>query len=242
MRSGRPPCAGSCRPCARPVRSRGSGSTAPLSQGSKRSASAGPCLKPWPEPPPSSHTRPSWSGCGAMTKCMSAVISYWHARWPDQRRVGQRREAMGEVRAREALVLGDGDALERLGIARRPVDVRGDLHPAPVEVAEAVGGAVVVDPAGDAGRAPGGGGAEVEDVLVGDAQVEHAREQRAPARRRTPTRRGRPPGAGRRRAAPRRRRGAPRRGRARRPPPPPARRAPSPRRGRAGCPPRARRA
>ena len=69
----------------------------------------------------------------------------------DERRVGERREAMGEIRARKALVLGDGDALERLGVARRAVDVRGDLHPAPVEVAEAVGRAVVVDPAGTPG-------------------------------------------------------------------------------------------
>ena len=37
----------------------------------------------------------------------------------DERRLGQGREAMREIRAREALVLGDGDALERLGVARR---------------------------------------------------------------------------------------------------------------------------
>ena len=47
----------------------------------------------------------------------------------DERRVGQRREAMGEVGAREALVLGDGDALERLGVARRALDVRARPSP-----------------------------------------------------------------------------------------------------------------
>src|SRR3954462_13811312 len=54
---------------------RGSGGSAPASHRSTFSASAGPCLKPCPEPPPSSHTRPSCSGCGATRKRVSAVSS-----------------------------------------------------------------------------------------------------------------------------------------------------------------------
>ena len=52
-----------------------SGSGAPpASAAATSSAIAGPCLKPWPEPPPSSHT-PACSGCGAAMKCESGESS-----------------------------------------------------------------------------------------------------------------------------------------------------------------------
>src|SRR6516164_5523184 len=41
------------------------------------SPSAGPCLNPCPEPPPTSQT-PSCRGCRSTTKSPSAVCSYWH--------------------------------------------------------------------------------------------------------------------------------------------------------------------
>ena len=101
---------------------------------------------------------------------------------------------------------------------RRSVDVGRDLHAAPVEVAEPVGRAVVVDPARHAGRRPAAVGGEVEDVLLGDAQVEQPRRTAAASTRRTPRRRGRPRARGRRRARHARRRAA--RSRSRRAPRP----------------------
>src|SRR5579885_3302927 len=43
------------------------------------SPTAGPCLKPWPEPPPTSHTF-SNSGCRSIRKSPLDVFSYWHTR------------------------------------------------------------------------------------------------------------------------------------------------------------------
>ena len=68
-----PPCGSRAPPSALRARS-GSGSGAPPSAAAIRSAIAGPCLKPWPEPPPSSHT-PGCSGWRAAMKCESGDSS-----------------------------------------------------------------------------------------------------------------------------------------------------------------------
>ena len=53
---GEPPAVRSEWSNVRPVRANiGSGGASPVSQRSISSARAGPCLKPWPEPPPSNH-------------------------------------------------------------------------------------------------------------------------------------------------------------------------------------------
>src|ERR1051325_11332476 len=59
----------------------GSGSRLLSRQSATYSASAGPCLKPCPEPPPTSH-QSLRSGCRATTKWASGVRSYWQTRAP----------------------------------------------------------------------------------------------------------------------------------------------------------------
>src|SRR5439155_3825411 len=55
---------------------KGSGSRRASMESATYSASAGPCLKPWPEPPPRSH-QSSRSGWRSKRKCVSDVRSYW---------------------------------------------------------------------------------------------------------------------------------------------------------------------
>ena len=50
-------------------------------QSAMYSASAGPCLNPWPEPPPKSHHE-GRSGWRPKRKCESDDRSYWQTRVP----------------------------------------------------------------------------------------------------------------------------------------------------------------
>ena len=95
----------------------------------------------------------------------------------DERCVGQRGEPGGDVGAHARLMLGARDPAQGLGVDLGALDVGRDLHAAPVEVAQAVGGAVVVDPAGDAGRRPRGARPEEEHVLLRDAQAHEVTEE-----------------------------------------------------------------
>ena len=145
---------------------------------------------------------------------MSAVSSYWQTRVPTSGATASAGKWRARISRARRSCSGTRHAVAVGVEAGRALAVRADLHAAPVDVADAVGGGVVVDPRRDAGRAPRRARAEVEDVLLGDAQVDEAAEQRAAATRRTPRRRGRPRAGGRRRARPRRRPAAPRRARA----------------------------
>ena len=148
---------------------------------------------------------------------------------PDERRVGQDREAVPEVRRARRSCSATGTRSSVSGSHGGP-STSGETLTAAVEVAEAVGRAVVVDPAGDAGRAPGDGRCEVEDVLVGDARASRPGKSgasHAPQAHTTRSASNRRPSS----RTPPRRRAALRPARARRRPPRPARRASSPRRG-----------
>src|SRR5204863_1972209 len=72
----------------------------------------------------------------------------------DERRVGQRRKAAAQVGAHVLLGRPVQCAVAGVGVEVGPGGVGGRLDAAPVQVAGAVEGAGVVDPAGHAGRAP----------------------------------------------------------------------------------------
>src|SRR6185436_10406052 len=127
----------------------GSGASAPLSHASTRSANAGPCLKPCPEPPPRIHTL-GCSGWGAAMKRLSAVSSYWQQRW----------ETPVQVPADVLLHRPVQRAVAGVGVEVGADGVGGRLDPAAVQVALAVERALVVKPRGDLGRAPGLGRGE----------------------------------------------------------------------------------
>ena len=145
------------------------------------SASAGPCLKPWPEPPPSSqHRRPPGQRRGDEVGVGRELVA---ARLgAGERRVGER----GEARAEE----GAGERLRRvrgrrqLGVRRerRAVEVRRGLHAEPVEVARAVDRVVEVDERGHAVRRPRRPAVEEEQLLPGRPDRDLRGEQRAEPR------------------------------------------------------------
>ena len=159
----------------------GSAASAPLSHASTRSANAGPCLKPCPEPPPSDpHARVLGVGRGDEPVVGGQLVLA--AAVAEQRRVDQRRETPAQIAADVLLHRPVQRAVAGVGVEVGADGVGGRLDPAAVEVALAVERALVVQPRGDLGRAPGLGRGEVEDVLLGHAQVDHVREQRGQPR------------------------------------------------------------
>ena len=144
----------------------GSGSRVPSTQSATYSPSAGPCLKPWPEPPPSSH-HDSCSGGGATRKCVSPVSSYWQTRAPTIGASASDGNRVRGVRARLVLAASrERHAVERVGVDLRARDVGRDLHAEPGDLAVPVERRVVLAEAGRA--APRPVAAEEEDVAPRD--------------------------------------------------------------------------
>ena len=154
----------------------GSGSP-PVIAAAIRSAIAGPCLKPWPEPPPSSHVRGVLGmAAGDEVRVRRELVAA--ARAAAQRRAGQRREAVLEVGAHARL----GRARRRqLGVRvqRRPLLVQCHLDPERVDVARAVHRPVVVHPSRHAGRAPLRAAVEEEQLLARRGQRHETGEEPA---------------------------------------------------------------
>ena len=168
----------------------GSGSARPSRQSATYSASAGPCLKPCPEPPPSSHHDVALRVAveDEVRVRRQVVLAHTAA---DQRSARERREA---VRAR--LLAGDLLELARRHDGRacqgRPARRAGRARSSRRARRSRRGrrtGAVVL---AEAGRpAPAGVGAEEEDVAARDLQLDEAGEEARQPRRCTPRRRRR---------------------------------------------------
>ena len=110
---------------------------------------AGPCLKPWPDPPPTIHTF-GHAGWRSMMKSPLDVFSYWQTCASTSGAVpsaGNRRAK--KARGRAHRVVAD-DPLGRVRVDRRAVPVDADLEAVRVEVGNAVEPCREVDPGGQA--------------------------------------------------------------------------------------------
>ena len=157
-------------------------------QSATYSPSAGPCLNPCPEPPPSEPPARLLGVPGDEEVGVARQVVLADAR-PDDRSVGEGREAAGGVGAGARLGRRVGQPLEHVGVDLGAAAVGCDLHPEPAELAVAVEGAVVI---AEAGRArPGAVDAEEEDVAARDALLDEARGRASAATSRRPRRRRR---------------------------------------------------
>ena len=79
--AGAHPDAGGARPEREPGVRRASQRprSSPMTSAERYSPTAGPCLNPWPEPPPTIHA-PAIAGWRSMMKWVSIVSSYWQTR------------------------------------------------------------------------------------------------------------------------------------------------------------------
>ena len=162
-------------PAARgPSAWKGSGVRLPSTQSAMYSPRAGPCLKPCPDPPPTSHhacVRGVWRDDEVRVRGEAVLAD---AR-TDHRCVGQRREPLGGVGMSLAAPLVGGDALERIGIDLLAWTVRRDLHAETSDVPVTVERRVVL---AEARRAPPArSAAEKEDLTSRDHQLDLAGEE-----------------------------------------------------------------
>ena len=147
------------------------------------SPTAGPCLKPWPDPPPAIQTlsKPGWR---SMTKSPFEVFSYWQTGSPRRARPSGRGNA-GPRRPAPWEPPRSTRRSPRVGIDGVPVaHRRRDLEAAALEVGDAVELLAEVDPGGQGGRGEtrvARGHAEEEDLLAGgkDPAPEGPREHAA---------------------------------------------------------------
>ena len=152
----------------------GSGSP-PRSAATTRSASAGPCLKPWPDPPPSkprarglrvAARRRSWSPARARSGSSGP---------PCSGASGERGEAAGRGTRAPRARSRRRPAARRRGRAAGPPCPAPTLKPRSSRSPVPYIGEVVVDPAGHAGRAPGRAAVEEQQLLARDAAAGRAR-------------------------------------------------------------------
>ena len=149
----------------------------------------GPCLNPWPDPPPTSQTL-SQAGWRSMTKSVSGVVSYWQTRVSTTGAPAIDGNRSSQVAPAEPDRLGIDDALAVGRVEDRAVAVRREFHAAPGDGRDPVHRGVVVDPAGEPLRvesAVTGGRAEEQHVLLGHPD-EVARDIREEARKPGPGR------------------------------------------------------
>ena len=144
-------------------------------QSAMYSASAGPCLNPWPgaaaeEPPRRTLRVPSEDEVRVGGQVVLADARADHAARPRATGIS------GDVLARRVLALAEREAVERVGIDLGAREVGGDLHAEPGDVAVPVEARVVLDPARRV--APRRVAAEEEDVATLDADVDLGREER----------------------------------------------------------------
>ena len=145
-----------------------------------RSAIDGPCLNPWPEPPPTSQTF-GCAGCGAAMKCVSRRDLVPGRARRDERRVLEGGEAVVRYARTTGSVVGFVREL-RVGVDWRPLVVDRRLDAQRVDVRGAVSGAVVVTPARHTGRAPGRAAVEEQQLLAGDRELDEITGTGAQAR------------------------------------------------------------
>ena len=115
----------------------GSGAARPSRQSATYSASAGPCLKPCPEPPPSSHQSGllRMAGDDEVRVGGQVVLADAGADSGASASAGKRRAAYSRA---SLLVRGSGSAVERVGVDGLAGQVGRDLHAEPAELAVAV--------------------------------------------------------------------------------------------------------
>ena len=129
----RPRCSPSAAPhgrCAGRARGTAPARADPRCSRRRTPPSAGPCLNPWPEPPPTSH-QSGRSGWRATRKCVSGVRSYWQTRAPmigAPASDGNRRAVYSRASASSP---GSGSRSSTSGSTSRPGAVGRDLHPEP---------------------------------------------------------------------------------------------------------------
>ena len=131
-------------------------------------------MKPWPEPPPTSHQFCVLGVPGDEEVRVGGEVVLADAR-ADDRRARERRETARRVLARELLVRGEREAFERVGVDLVAGAVGRDLHPEPAELA------VAVERARRSRRSracrPSAVDAEEEDVAAGDLLLDEAGEE-----------------------------------------------------------------
>ena len=150
------------------------------------SPTAGPCLKPWPEPPPAIH-RLSWSGWRSITKSPLAVFSVLAHTAFDDRSISESRQPACEPVASPRDAFWIYGPLPRVRVEARSMGIDPDLDAAVLETGNRIqpGGEV------DDRRRPtcaepivAGWGAEVQHDLScrRDARTEQVGEHRGQPR------------------------------------------------------------